>query len=270
MKQSWTRPEDLRAAEEAVRQAEEAVRSAKAQQRLDALYEQQVDQARSNLRATEAQLALARQALADAVIRSPFAGRIFERPAQPGAYLNPGTPVARVIGDEGMYFEGEAPEVVVTSIRAGSAVQVTIDALGKAPASGRVVSISPTSTEVARVYRVRIALDRIPEGARAGMFARGEIVLRRIEDAIVVPATALVSEGESTFVFVIKNGTAFRVRVGTGLRKNGLIQVDGVRAGQEIIVEGADDLIEGQKVKRGKPEPSSGKTAKAPSSFFGG
>jgi len=249
MVQNWTRPEDLQSAEEQVRQAEESLRNAKAEQKLDTLLDQQVQAARANLRSAEAQLAMARQAVADAQIRSPFAGRVFGKPVQAGAYLNPGSPVARIVGENGVYFEGEAPESLVPSLRVGDPVKVTLDAVGGKSAAGRIVSVSPTSTEVARVYRVRIAIDGAPEGARAGMFARGEITLRSVEQASVIPQAAIVTAEGKSYVFTVAGGKAKRLPVKPGLRKDGLVQVDGLSVGQEIVVDGALDLSEGVQVR---------------------
>jgi RND family efflux transporter MFP subunit len=248
MRQSWTRPEDLQAAEEQVRQAEEALRSAKAQQSLDVLLGQQVEQARANLRAAESGHAIARQALADAQVRSPISGRLFGKPAQPGEFLNPGAPVARIVGGSGVYFEGEVPETQVASVRPGSSVRVVFDALPGATATGTVIAVSPSSAEVARVFKVRVGLSSVPEGAKPGMFAHGEITLRSVKGAAVVPQAAIVRQGSDAFVFTVDGKKAKRIKVTTGLGKNGVIQVIGLEPGTLVVSEGASELADGQEV----------------------
>lgn len=266
MKQNWTRPEDLSAAEEAVRQAEEGLRSAQAQKSLDALLKDQVDQARANLKSAEAALSIAQQNLADTQIRAPFSGKVFGKPSQPGSVLNPGSPVFRLVGKEGLFFEGSVAEKIVGQLSQGDTVAVTLDALGSDSITGHVVSISATSQEVARVFRVRIAIDGAPEAAKPGMFARGIVSLKTIEGASVVPSSAVISEGADSFVFTAEGNVAKKVKVTLGLKTDGMVQVSGVPSGTKVVVEGAVGLTDGKKLKVQEPakEPAAGNESSLP------
>lgn len=263
MRQNWTRPEDLSSAEEQVRQAEEGLRSAQAQKALDALLDQQVEQARANLRSAEAGLSLAHQNLADAHIRAPFAGKVFGRPAQAGTVLNPGSPAARIVGKEGLYFEGDLPEASVAQVKPGDSVEVTLNALNSGPITGHIVSISPTSQEVARVFRVRVALDRAPKGAMSGMFAHGKVTVRRVAEATVVPFVAIQSADKDPYVFTIEGTKAKKVAVKLGLKTDGLVQVEGITPGAKVVIEGARGLVEGKEVKVQEPAKSDEDSAQA-------
>lgn len=249
MRQNWTRPEDLSAAEEAVRQAEEGLRSAQAQKSLDALLKDQVDQARANLKSAEAALSIAQQNLADTQIRAPFSGKVFGKPAQPGSVLNPGSPVFRLVGKEGLFFEGSVAEKNVGQLNQGDTVEVTLDAIGPDKISGHIISVSATSQEVARVFKVRIAIDGAPEAAKPGMFARGLVSLRTIDGATVVPSSAVITEGAESYVFTADGGVAKKVKVTLGLKTDGVVQVAGVPSGTKVVVEGVVGLSEGKKLK---------------------
>lgn len=260
MMNQWARPEDIQMAVEQVRSAEEGVRQAKAQKRLDILLNDQVSAARANLDAAVASLDLIRQTLSDAQIKAPFAGRISGKPAQPGAFLSPGTPVARIVGGSGNYFEGEVPETMISQISAGKGVRVTIDALAGQTIYGSVVAISPLSEEVGRLFKVRVQLGAGIEGLRPGMFARGEIDLRTIPSAVVVPSSAVLESGGESYVYVIEKDAAKKVVVRTGLRKGDLVQVMGLVTGQQVVIEGQTQLAEGAKIKidDGKAKPVAG------------
>jgi len=249
MRQSWTRPEDIRTAEEQVRQAEEGVRSAQANQKLDITLDQQVDSARANVRAAEANLDIARKNLSDAQIRSPFSGQISGNPVQPGAFLAPGSPVARLIGQEGIYFEGEVPEGKVPMLAAGKPVRVSIDAIPNRTWAGSIASVSPVGDEVGRIFRVRIQLSGPTDEVKPGMFARGVVTLSTVEGATVVPSGAILRDGEKTYLFVKEGGVAKRVEVRTGLRSNGNIQVQNLPAGAEVVIDGQGQLTDGAKVR---------------------
>lgn len=245
--QQFARTEDLASAREQVRQAEQAVRSARAQQQLDPVLQQQVEAARANLEAAMAALQLQRKALEDAQIRSPFAGRVSGRPVQPGTYLGPGTPVLRLVGVSGVYFEGEVPEGDVARILPGQAVSVGIDALGRT-LTGRVAAVNPQGDVVGRLFKVRVELVGDTSELKPGMFARGTLAVRTAKDVTVVPAVALIREGDQTSLFVVRDGVAKKESVTVGIREGDLVQVMGVSEGESVVVRGQTLLGDGTKV----------------------
>jgi HlyD family secretion protein len=249
MKEAWTRPEDIRTAEEQVRQAEENLRTAQADKKLDVLLTQQVDAAEANYRAAQAALDIAQKNLADATIRSPFSGRVSGNPVQPGAFLAPGSPVARLIGVEGIYFEGEVPESSIAAIRPGMPVRVTIDAIANRTWAGTVAAVSPAGDEVARLFKVRVRLAGDAEQVRPGMFARGVVTIRSVPRATVVPAAAILRDEQRTYVFVLEGDVSKRRDVTTGLRTDGMVQVAGLEPGSRLVVQGQSQLRDGAKVK---------------------
>ncbi|MFQ3678598.1 MAG: efflux RND transporter periplasmic adaptor subunit [Fimbriimonadaceae bacterium] len=239
------RPEDLRSAEEGVRLAEENLRGARAAKELDVLLSQQVVAARAAVRSAQAQVDLARKQIEDARIKAPFSGRISGNPTQPGTVLGPGSPVARIIGGEGIYFQGEVPEGKLGFISVGQNLQVTIDALGGRTFSGRVAAIDPAGQELGRIFRVRISIDQTDPSMKPGMFARGILVTRRVEDAVVVPQAAIRQEGDKAFVFRAVDNKAVRTEVELGMATDGLQQVIGVPAGALVVVRGSQAVFDG-------------------------
>lgn len=249
MKQTWTRPEDIRSAEEDVRQAEEALRTAQANKKLDVLLDQQVDAARSNVQAAKATLDIANRNLSDANIRSPFAGRVSGNPVQPGTFLAPGAPVARLIGTEGIYFEGEVPESNIAEVVPGKTVRVSIDAFPNRTWTGKVAAISPSGDQVGRLFRVRVQLAGATQEIKPGMFARGVVTLRSVLDATVVPTASVIRDEDKSYIFVVEGDKAKRLVVRTGLTTDGKIQVTGVPAGAKVVVQGQNQLSDGKPVR---------------------
>lgn len=239
------RPEDLRAAEEAVRQAEENLRSARAGKELDILLSQQVDAARAAVRSAQAQVDLARRQIEDARIKAPFAGRISGNPTQPGTVLGPGSPVARIVGGQGIYFLGEIPEGKLGFVTVGQPLQVTIDALGGRTFPARVAAVDPAGQELGRIFRVRISIEQPDPAMKPGMFARGNLVTRQVADAVVVPVGAIRQDGDQSVVFRVIDGKAVRTEVELGMSANGLQQVTGIAAGEKVVVRGSQAAFDG-------------------------
>ena len=244
-----TRPEDIASAEEQVRQAEANVRSADAQKRMDSNFGDQVAAAQANLSAALATSRLAQQGISDAAVRAPFAGRIAGRPLQPGTVVASGMPIARLVGLDGIYLEGEAPENAINFVKSGTNAVITLDALPGQTMMGFVAGISPMSTGVGRLYKMRISVDRPGPSVKVGMYARAVVTIRKVEDAVVVPVSAIVRQSGEDVVFVVDNRVAKSVRVKRGLKEGDLVQVEGVSPGQQVVIRGQNDLDDGSKVK---------------------
>jgi len=245
------RPEDLAVAQEAVRSAREQLQQAKDQQKLDVLYTDQVDAARSAVRSAQAQVDLAKQAISDCQIRAPFAGRISGRPAQPGDIAGPSSTVARVIGTGGNYFDGDVPENEVTRVRTGSPVTISLSAIPGKSFQGHIAAINPLGSETGRLFSARISFDDLSPEIKPGMFARGLITVRVIQNAVVIPATAVVTFEDHPTVFVLTGAAQVKpVAVSTGLRKDDTVQItEGLTPGEKIVVKGQENLNAKSKVR---------------------
>lgn len=256
--QSITRPEDIESAREQVRQAEEGVKTAQANKKLDVVLGDQVAAARASMQGAMATLNLARQGLEDLKVRSPLSGRVSGKPIQPGTVVAGGTPIVRIIGASGTYFEGEFPASLLSQIRVGAAVTVRIDGLEGRTLIGSIVSISPSASSVGRLFRARVQIQAGSE-IRPGMFARGEVALRTVNDATVVPTGAIVKRGDQSIVFIRQGDKAKLVNVKPGLTTDGFTQVDAVMPGDEVIVRGQNDLDDGSAIRLEKASAGQGK-----------
>ncbi len=233
-----TRPEDIRSLEGQVAAAREQLQSALASQRLDSQYADRVDQARAQVRSAQDQIDLAQQTVGDAEIRAPFAGRIAGKPLQIGSYAGPGTQVVRLIGTEGIYFEGQIPEVKINSIRTGMPVTIQLDALAGRFYTGTIAAINPQAESLGRLYKVRVMLSGAPGDLKGGMFARAKVELNRRENVVTVPSGALLGEPGSHFVYVANGTKAAKRMVETGLAQAGRTEVTGISEGDKVIISG--------------------------------
>lgn len=248
MIQNGARSEDIAGAEQQVAAAREQLNSDKANQRLDVQYQDRVRGAQANLRSAQEALTLARQSITDATIRAPFSGRISGNPTQAGTYVGPGSPVARIVASTGAYFEGDVPENQVGAMQAGRPVVIRVDALNR-DFNGSVVAVNPLGTNIGRLFKVRVQIDGDTAGIKPGMFARGIVELRRIPDAIVVPGSAVITQGSEKSVYIVSGKKAKKVKVTTGLTKDGVIQVEGIKSGDQVVIEGQTKLADGSSIK---------------------
>jgi HlyD family secretion protein len=94
---------------------------------------------------------------------------------------------------------------------------------------------------------VRIALTK-PEGVRIGSFARGEIILRKL-DALSVPISALNYEVDGVSLLVAERGLVRRRQITLGLIDDGRAEVrSGVAEGEAVILRAGAFLRDGDAV----------------------
>ncbi len=203
----------------------------------------QLDQVETGLARAEAGLRTARAARSEldavgayAAVVAPFAGVVTMRYVDPGAFAAPGAPIVEVQDASRLRVSVSVPTRVARGLRTGQALEAliegravpaVIEGLVPAPAGG--------------VYTVN-ALVRNP----AGEFLPGGAATLRVPDgtrtAILVPARALVREGDLVGVRVVSGGAAGLrwVRIAGEAPATGLVEVlSGLTPG-DVILAGSD------------------------------
>ncbi|MGW4948047.1 efflux RND transporter periplasmic adaptor subunit [Actinoplanes sp. NPDC004185] len=196
-------------------------------------------------------------AAAGAPAQAPVAG---VDPAVPqGATVGAGTPILTIVDTGKLGLAAEVDETDVLLVQAGGKATAELDAATGATyeASVRAVDQLPTTSARGGVsYRVRLTLGkgRYADGRsaptpRPGMSAIVRLQVRQADDAVTVPASAVVSADGRDTVWIVRGGKAERVPVTLGVQGEDVVQVvSGIGAGQQIIVGGADQVSPGQTV----------------------
>lgn len=182
-----------------------------------------------------AEVALARQQLADTGIYAAFDGVVAQRIASPGEFVTAGAPLVEIVKVNPLRFRADVPERDAASIRIGQTVQLSVDgATGQY--NGRVTRVSPTITERTRVLQIEADIPN--DGAlRAGSFARATIVTDSTAASIAIPKEALVTFAGIEKVVLVDKGKAKEKPVTTGRRLGPYIEVlSGVKPGDEVIL----------------------------------
>ena len=86
---------------------------------------------------------------------------------------------------------------------------------------------------------------------KPGLFGRIEILYDLHEDVPVIPRSAVITEDESSHVFVVDDtGSAIRRSVELGYERAGMIEVrDGVTSGETVVTAGKSSLSDGVRVE---------------------
>ncbi len=133
-------------------------------------------------------------------------------------------------------------------VKKGMNAELTLDIYGDEVFTGTVNKIYPTINPATRTFDVEILIQNENEKLRPGMFAKININLEEIE-ALVVPSIAVLKEaGTNTrYVFINKKGVAKRVNVTLGKRFDDRVEIiaNGIKSGDELVVEGQARLLNG-------------------------
>ena len=115
--------------------------------------------------------------------------------------------------------------------------------------TGEVYAVDPSVDATTRTVKVRARSPNKNGHLLPGSFAKVEVRLERMPDALVVPAEALVPDIQGQKVLVIKNGKAVSQRVQTGIRSANNVQLtSGVQPGDSVLVTGLLAVREGMAV----------------------
>jgi RND family efflux transporter MFP subunit len=181
-----------------------------------------------------AEVALARQQLADTTVVASFDGVVERRIASVGEFLAAGAPVAEIVKVDPLRFRADVPERDAATVRVGQTVQLAVDGVS-GEFTGRVTRLSPTITERTRVLQMEADI-RNNGALRAGSFARATIVTDATASSITIPQDALITFAGIDKVMVVEKGKTKEKPVTVGRRSNGVIEiVSGVKAGEEVV-----------------------------------
>ncbi|KUL37609.1 efflux RND transporter periplasmic adaptor subunit [Actinoplanes awajinensis] len=174
-----------------------------------------------------------------------------------GSYVTAGTPMLTVVDMSRLGLAASVDETDVLLVRAGVAADVELDAATGATytATVRSVDLLPTTSARGGVsYRVRLDLGKgtYTDGSgaapapRPGMSAVIRLKVRQVQQAVTVPASAVVSTDGRDTVWSVQDGHYQPVPVRLGVQGEDTVQVvSGVTAGERIVVSGADRVKSG-------------------------
>jgi multidrug efflux system membrane fusion protein len=241
--------DDLRRAVD-VTEAEE--RYAKAElSRLAVLVERQVV-ARSSYDRAKADWEKARAAAARAAaeagyleLRAPAEGIVIRRDGEIGQMIGANQTVFWLSCCAPLRISAEVDEEDIAQVRPGQEVLIRADALPGQTFHGQVQAVTPKGDPVARSYRVRISLP-VDTPLMIGMTTETNIVLRRSDNALLVPAGAI----QQDTVWRFKDGRLSPKNVTVGAKGAAEVEIlQGLSDGDLIVTAPSPSLKEGQQVR---------------------
>ena len=190
---------------------------------------------------------LQQRAAAQRELRAPAAGVVESLTVAPGDQLAQGAALGR-IGDLGaLRVRLGLDGADVRKVRPGAVVHLSGlngDALGE----GRVSAVEPRIDPQTRLASVLVTLKG---HLTPGQPLKGEIALTAA-DGPAAPRAAVVYEADGASLFVVQKGVAHKRAVKLGPEQADRIAIlEGVKAGETVVVDGAAVLEDGMAVREG-------------------
>ncbi|MDH3318801.1 MAG: efflux RND transporter periplasmic adaptor subunit [Betaproteobacteria bacterium] len=221
--------------------------------------QQSFDEARANHARSAAKQREDEARLAKTEIRAPFSGMAGLRQVSEGAFVAAGTDIARLEKIDQLKLDFRMPETFLAQLKSGQAVRIVVDSYAGEDFRGAVYAIEPAIDEQTRTVLVRARVGNAQIKLRPGMFARVQLTLGVRPNAVWIPEQAIVPRGQDSFVYRVVDGKAELVKVQTGLRKVGEVEIaQGLAAGDLVITEGTQKIGPGSAVTvmQGAPKPA--------------
>jgi multidrug efflux pump subunit AcrA (membrane-fusion protein) len=217
--------------------------------------ERDIQIARSRLEQARGRLAFIEAQLSYAEVRSPFAGTVTEQFLFPGDMAKPDTAIFTVADLSVAVARAQVPEANAKEVRRGEICTLNPSDQPGVEYRGAITVVNNAVDPARRTVEVWCEIPNAKAHLRVGTFGQVEIVTGSLKKAIVIPVAAVqFEEGSSKGVVmsVDKDRKAVKHAVDTAPAGRGTVAiVEGLRAGDMVIVEGGYGLPEGTPVRWG-------------------
>lgn len=225
----------------------------------------QIAARQADVTVSEKRVALEQQFLDDMQLRAPFAGVVISKDSQPGEMISPmsagggftRTGICTLVDMASLEIEVDVNESYIQRVREDQFVQAILEAYPDWKIPAKVIAIIPAADRQKATVKVRIAFQItdpriLPEmGVKvAFMNATPETEEKAKQPlGIRIPISAVLSEGEDKYVFIVKDKRAEKRKVVLSASYGSDVYIaSGITAGEDFVVEIPDDLKNGIRV----------------------
>jgi RND family efflux transporter MFP subunit len=222
---------------------------------------------KSEVKVAQSSVRVRNQDLDDLLVRAPFDGVVVSKDAQPGEMISPisagggftRTGIATVVDMDSREIEVDVNEAFINRVKAGQKAEAVLDAYPDWTIPCHVINIVPTADRQKATVRVRIGFDALDPRILPDMGVKVSFLDDRSGEpaataasrpAVRVPTEAVMKEGDTTFVWRVRDASVERVAVRTGGERSGQTEVlSGIAAGDVLVAKPVDGLAEGAPIK---------------------
>ncbi|MBI4290525.1 MAG: efflux RND transporter periplasmic adaptor subunit [Betaproteobacteria bacterium] len=207
--------------------------------------------ARADAGRLDAERAGANQQRMNVRLVAPSDGAVTSRDAEPGSTVVAGQTVIKMVDPASLWVTTRLDQGRSAGLRVGLTAQIVLRSNPRSTLTGKVVRIEPLSDSATEERIAQVAFDRLPTGISIGEMAEVSLHLPAVKDALLIPNAALRHRGAQTGVWMRSEGRLRFVPVTAGDQGlDGKVQIiDGLKAGDEVVVYSERDLEDGSRIE---------------------
>jgi len=210
-----------------------------------------VGNARAAVATAQTQVDQANKAVTDTIIYAPISGFISERTADLGEFVATSAKIATIMRTSVLRLRIDVPEQSIGQVAVGQGISLQTSAYPDRNFAGTVVRILPNINATSRTMVVEAEVENGGGLLKPGQFATVRIAQSQPAPAIMIPASAIKVDRETSKVFIIKDGRAEERIVKTGVLENDLIEIQqGVRENESVAVSNIGQIYDGVSVRQ--------------------
>ena len=184
-------------------------------------------------------------------VTAPIDGSIITSPVKIGQKVSANSVITKIGDINNLQITAKVPERYVADIALGQKAEITLQAYGDEKFIASVVRISPVVDPSTRTKEIILNFDKHYDKVNAGMFARVKLFTIDFGGYPVIQQDAFVENSDEYYLYVVKDdSTVTKRKVIRGKNIDGYNQViEGLSAGEVVVLEGMLSLYEGAKVR---------------------
>jgi HlyD family secretion protein len=195
---------------------------------------------KDDLAAAQARVDAVQATLDMARLTTPFTGTVTESDPLPGDQVSAGEMAFRVDDLNNLLVDVELSEVDINSVSVGQPVTLTFDAILNKTYNGTVTEVAQAGNVSQGIvnFTVTVRLSDADEAVKPGMTAAVNIVVKEINDAVLVPSRAVRLVNNNYVVYILKDGMPQQVTIRLGSSSDTMSVVVGgdLNVGDEVIL----------------------------------
>lgn len=196
-----------------------------------------------------AALSIAEHRLTKTRLYSPISGVVKSRMVSGGNFIRSGMPICSVIQVDPLKLNFSVSEKDAGVLRRGQDLLFMAESFHDREFHGKINIIYPGLDEKTRTLMAEAVVPN-PDGVlKPGLFTRIRLFTGAAKGTVLIPATALLYEGETIKIFTVSDDTAEEHIVKIGSKYGDLMEItDGLRSGENVVIAGQQNLSDGIRV----------------------
>jgi multidrug efflux pump subunit AcrA (membrane-fusion protein) len=183
-------------------------------------------------------------------VSSTIDGIVKEILVEDGAYVTPQVPLFQIINMDYVEVVLRVPEKDIYRVRKGLGAEVSVVSYPNKTFFGKVDRLSPVVDPVSRTLETRIRINNRNHTLKPGMFGEVHVIIRKKNDAVIIPFSAVINRDGKDVVFIVREEKAVQVDPEFDIREGNIISVvSGLEPGDRVIIIGQHNLNTGDSVK---------------------